>query len=652
MARRTICIGVRDYVMDRTAESAGASGSDRAAVLRLSFDESWAGTTKTVYFTDARGVTSSGKVLGLLDLAGGLEDTYDVAIPASALAWPGRATMTVRGVILDEDGETEVVITTAAIDLKVPDSKIPETVGELGAVDQTAAEQLQAEIDGLKALFLTASSEAKSAAAAAGASEANAAASEDAAAASEAAAKSSETNAAASETAAKASEDAAKDSEDTAQAAATAAAASAAKAKASETAAAASETAAKASEDAAKSSETKAKASETAAKASETAAKASEDAAKSSEEKAGASEANAKASEGAAAASEEQAAYWATVAQGAAGGGVSTFNGRFGAVQPEAGDYTPEMVGADPAGTAAEAVAAHDADEQAHPGMTIGTDRLADGAVTGAKLGTGAVSTEKIAAKAVTAEKLGFLTADKQIPSSMLVGYLPGAKVYGAKDADGRIMAYMDAAHTISANYVVAMRLSDYGNALLIYDHKTYQCVGFEASPDMPELYIVAVFFRAEIATNDDGKTVLRTETARLDVTGYLVGSVSAPIVITTQELATGGSWTSVHQLTPEAGETAMSFGVDTLALADRMKVNYGTSESSYDILKGDSLLYGDALTDTVVVGTDVYTLSFQREGNMLSGTVTLTATKAGEEEPSVLDGVVRSIEIGNLTGI
>ncbi len=450
MARRTICIGVRDYVMDRTAESAGASGSDRAAVLRLSFDESWAGTTKTVYFTDARGVTSSGKVLGLLDLAGGLEDTYDVAIPASALAWPGRATMTVRGVILDTDGETEVVITTAAIDLKVTDSKVPETVGELGAVDPTAAEQLQAEIDGLKALFLTASSEAKAAAAAAAASETNAAASEDAAAASEAAAKGSETRAAASEKAAKASEDAAKDSEDTVQAAATSATASEAKAKASETAAAASETAAKASEDAAKSSETKAKTSETAAKASETAAKASEAAAKSSEEKAGASEANAKASEGAAAASEEQAAYWATVAQGAAGGGVSTFNGRSGAVLPASGDYTPEMVGADPAGIAEEKVAAHDADAGAHPGMTIGTDRLADEAVTGAKLadgavtvgklGTGAVSTAKIAAKAVTAEKLGFLTEDGKVPDDMLpaMPYLPlaGGTLTGKLVAD------------------------------------------------------------------------------------------------------------------------------------------------------------------------------------------------------------------------
>ena len=42
------------------------------------------------------------------------------------------------------------------------------------------------------------------------------------------------------------------------------------------------------------------------------------------------------------------AKYWAGVAQGAAGGGVTTFNGRSGAVVPAEGDYTAEMLGARP----------------------------------------------------------------------------------------------------------------------------------------------------------------------------------------------------------------------------------------------------------------------------------------------------------------
>lgn len=46
------------------------------------------------------------------------------------------------------------------------------------------------------------------------------------------------------------------------------------------------------------------------------------------------------------------ARYWAEQAQNAAGGGVSSFNGRAGAVTPQSGDYTASMVGADAQGAA------------------------------------------------------------------------------------------------------------------------------------------------------------------------------------------------------------------------------------------------------------------------------------------------------------
>lgn len=46
------------------------------------------------------------------------------------------------------------------------------------------------------------------------------------------------------------------------------------------------------------------------------------------------------------------AKYWALAAQGAASGGVTSFNGRSGAVAPQKGDYTAEMVGADAQGAA------------------------------------------------------------------------------------------------------------------------------------------------------------------------------------------------------------------------------------------------------------------------------------------------------------
>lgn len=46
------------------------------------------------------------------------------------------------------------------------------------------------------------------------------------------------------------------------------------------------------------------------------------------------------------------AKYWAMAALGAAGGGVTSFNGRSGAVTPQIGDYTATMVGADAQGAA------------------------------------------------------------------------------------------------------------------------------------------------------------------------------------------------------------------------------------------------------------------------------------------------------------
>ena len=131
------------------------------------------------------------------------------------------------------------------------------------------------------------------------------------------------------------------------------------------------------------------------------------------------------------------------------------------------------------------------------------------------------------------------------IPSSMQdtfrtnIATLPGVKVYGKADANGKIKAYIDAACTKEASYLTAMGLVDYGNALLIYDHKTYQCVGFEepASMQGSGAYAVAVFFRSEIATDSAGAAVLKVETAKLNVLDYQSGAINAPITITAGEL-------------------------------------------------------------------------------------------------------------------
>lgn len=116
------------------------------------------------------------------------------------------------------------------------------------------------------------------------------------------------------------------------------------------------------------------------------------------------------------------------------------------------------------------------------------------------------------------------------------IAALPGIKLYGKANAKGKIMAYTDAACTQDANYTVALELQDYGNALLIYNHKTYQCVGFSELSSSPGAFVVAHFSRAEIVTADN-TPVYHVEHAVFDLMNYLSGTIDAPIKITAGDI-------------------------------------------------------------------------------------------------------------------
>lgn len=178
----------------------------------------------------------------------------------------------------------------------------------------------------------------------------------------------------------------------------------------------------------------------------------------------------------------------------------------------------------------------------------VGVDYAAPSlGLTGAAVGqVPAVKTIDEEGKPTEWEPIVVAKADgSNIPASAMntwrtnIAALPGAKVYGKADANGKIKAYTDAACTEEAGYLVPMALVDYGNALLIYDHKTYQCVGFEEPASMQGSgnYLVAVFFRSEIATDSAGTAVLKVETAKLNILDYLSGAINAPITITAGEL-------------------------------------------------------------------------------------------------------------------
>lgn len=106
---------------------------------------------------------------------------------------------------------------------------------------------------------------------------------------------------------------------------------------------------------------------------------------------------------------------------------------------------------------------------------------------------------------------------------------LPGIILYG-KDDGGKIMVYTDAACTQEANYIVGIDISDLGNALFVYNHNTYQCVGLQSTIVLPESYVTPVFARTEVS-----ETEVIVESIACDVMGFLAGSVSAPAILSKQ---------------------------------------------------------------------------------------------------------------------
>lgn len=243
---------------------------------------------------------------------------------------------------------------------------------------QGKAEMAQSKAETAQGKAESAQSAAESAAASVSGSASAAASSASAAAASEtASAQSAQTageKASAAQAAAQAAQSAKADAESAKTAAVTAGAraesanASAQSAKSdaesAKAAAQAAQTKAEAANTSAQTAKADAEAANTSAQSAKTAAESAKSAAAGSAQSAGASAQSAQASSklseswavgGTGTRTGEDtnnAKYWAMAAQGAAGGGVSSFNGRSGAVAPQTGDYTAEMVGADAQGAA------------------------------------------------------------------------------------------------------------------------------------------------------------------------------------------------------------------------------------------------------------------------------------------------------------
>ena len=108
------------------------------------------------------------------------------------------------------------------------------------------------------------------------------------------------------------------------------------------------------------------------------------------------------------------------------------------------------------------------------------------------------------------------------------IAALPGQKIY-CKESNGKILAYTDKECTQEATYPAAMALAEYGNSLLIYGNKTYQCTGFEAPASVQGAPAVADYFRAEFTSSG----AVKIEIAKFNPMDYLAGMITSPVTIT-----------------------------------------------------------------------------------------------------------------------
>ena len=145
----TIVLEVSGAYIKRGAPVAGAAGSHNACLLELRFGADWTGLVKKVYFYDALGQNPVTKLVTVDQKKNG-EETYWMEIPSEAMAKPGEMTVTVRGVLLSEDGETaEKVLVAASTTLRVLPASIPDNEVEAETLTPTEVEQIQNEIQAI-----------------------------------------------------------------------------------------------------------------------------------------------------------------------------------------------------------------------------------------------------------------------------------------------------------------------------------------------------------------------------------------------------------------------------------------------------------------------------------------------------------------------
>ena len=135
-------IGLSDYI-------AGASGGYKTAMLVFDFDTDWMNCdTISLYFTDSKGRSS---VFVTLDEGDISEGSYQYAIPAEPLKYPGQMILTIRGT---EDSADPLlpsrVIMTAKCEMTVLDSGMPSVYAGEATPVYAVSEELVAHVNDIE----------------------------------------------------------------------------------------------------------------------------------------------------------------------------------------------------------------------------------------------------------------------------------------------------------------------------------------------------------------------------------------------------------------------------------------------------------------------------------------------------------------------
>ena len=144
MARIIPCLVTNEYVQG-SGVMVGAAGSHDDVVLRLTFNQMWDGLTIYATFRDALGENPTIVLIVPSMAVAGMDDTYDLPVPAAAKGVSGRMMLTLSGysIVNGNIEDTATVTTTSYFRVLPSDYSILDD----GSIDATIAQQLQTAIN-------------------------------------------------------------------------------------------------------------------------------------------------------------------------------------------------------------------------------------------------------------------------------------------------------------------------------------------------------------------------------------------------------------------------------------------------------------------------------------------------------------------------